>query len=102
MRDGSLYRLVQKFHNDSGKLFDLSCGIFDQDHLLHAIRARVEQRFAFLDDMAKYKAAGFVLNQEFVNRIADEHGVPAPALPAAPAPSNDSAHSDAATTPPAA
>jgi hypothetical protein len=36
---------------------------------------------AFLDDMAKYKAAGFVLNQEFVNRIADEHGYQPPRSP---------------------
>jgi hypothetical protein len=42
-----------------------------------------ERNGAFLDEIAKYKAAGFVLDQAFVDRVAKEHKVPAPTLPVA-------------------
>lgn len=52
--------------------------------------ARVREDFAkrnaaFLADLQAYRAAGCVLTQEFVDRIAEQHGVPSPQLLAQPA-----------------
>lgn len=41
---------------------------------------------AFYDEIDRAKAAGFAITQEFVDRIAEKHGVDAPLLATAPAP----------------
>lgn len=40
---------------------------------------------AFLSDVQQYRAAGFVVDQALVAKVANAHGVPVPMLPAAPA-----------------
>lgn len=41
-----------------------------------------KRRVAFFDDIAKARANGFAITQDYVNSVAEQHGVEAPMLPA--------------------
>ncbi len=53
MRGGSLYRLARDLHATEGVLFDIAARQVDPDLLRRAIRARVDQRFRFLEDFMR-------------------------------------------------